>query len=122
MNCQIGNIKTFPFPIAADTTNRATRCLERIHVDIAGPVEVPSMGGSRYVLFIRDDWSRFADAILLDAKSDAPDGLQGWIVRHESRLRLKLLYLRSDSGGEFISANFEAWLYDRGITHERTVR
>ena len=122
IDCKHGNIKRAPFPHTSDSRFHASRILERLHVDVAGPVEVPSLGGNRYVLFLRDDYSRYCDALLIRYKSEVPTELKGWITHHEARLELKLKFLRSDSGGEFISEDLESWLYGRGIIHERTVR
>jgi hypothetical protein len=80
------------------------------------------MGGSSYVHFIRDDYSRYADAVLLLSKNEADENLRDWILHHETRLDVKLKFLRSDIGGEFTSADFEGWLYSRGVIHEKTVR
>jgi len=51
IDCKHGNIKRAPFPNTSDSRFRASRILERLHVDVVGPVEVPSLGGNRYVLF-----------------------------------------------------------------------
>ena len=43
-SCALGKQHRASFPL--ESTNRATRILELIHVDLAGPMEVPSLGGS----------------------------------------------------------------------------
>jgi hypothetical protein len=77
IDCKHGNIKRAPFPHTSDSRFHASRILERLHVDVAEPVEVPSLGGNRYVLFLRDDYSRYCDALLIRYKSEVPTELKG---------------------------------------------
>lgn len=38
--------------------NRAVSCFEVTHGDLCGPMEVNSLGGSRYFMLLEDDFSR----------------------------------------------------------------
>ncbi len=39
--------------------SRATKLLELVHTDVNGPLELPSLGGSRYFVTFIDDYSRW---------------------------------------------------------------
>jgi len=45
-----------------------SRPLELLHVDLCGPMRVPSRGGKRYMLVIVDDYSRFTWTLFLTSK------------------------------------------------------
>ena len=45
--------------------------LDYIHVDCWGPSRVPSLGGSRYFLFVIDDYSRMTSVFMMKHKSEA---------------------------------------------------
>ena len=38
--------------------HRATKKMERLHIDFSGPFQIPSIGGARYLFVIVDDYSR----------------------------------------------------------------
>lgn len=90
-------------------------------MDIAGPEEVESVGGKRYMLVIADDYSRYYHAILLRSKSDAFEAARDWIVLQERRTGCKVKRIRSDNGGEFVSEQWHQYYRENGILHERTV-
>jgi transposase InsO family protein len=68
------------------------------------------------VLTVVDEGSRFSFAFPLKSKRDASDRLQDLILQLE-RKGFKTHTLRTDNGGEFTSASFNAWLTSRGIEH-----
>src|ERR1044071_7844465 len=45
--------------------------LELIHMDVCGPMRVQSIGGSKYILVLVDDYSRFTWTIFIRSKSEA---------------------------------------------------
>lgn len=53
--CAMGKQTRLPFPKSG---SRANELLELVHSDIGGPMEVSSLGGSRYYLTFTDDKSR----------------------------------------------------------------
>ena len=44
--------------------------LELIHMDVCGPMRVQSIGGSKYILVLMDDYSRFTWTIVIRSKSE----------------------------------------------------
>ena len=46
-------------PVKPFTYTRATKPAERCFVDLSGPKSVKSMGGNKYMMIVRDDFSRF---------------------------------------------------------------
>ena len=52
--CALGKMRRVPFQ--KGSSNRATRPLELVHSDVCGPMNVPSIGGSKYMLTFTDDF------------------------------------------------------------------
>lgn len=67
-------------PIKRSTSSRADRKLGRVFVDLSGPKPVESLGGRKYTLFIRDDFSRDMWMYCLRHKSEAAEGFERWLT------------------------------------------
>ncbi|CAI7869013.1 unnamed protein product, partial [Closterium sp. NIES-53] len=78
-------------------TGPAKAPLALVHMDVVGPTKAPSLSGSRYFLTIE------------------------WMPRAERESGHKVKVIRTDNGGEFIGADFEAVLKKKGIQHQLTV-
>ena len=46
-------------PIARSTHTRADKKLQRVFVNLSGPMAAQSIGEKRYTLIVRDDYTRF---------------------------------------------------------------
>lgn len=57
------------------TTERASELLERIHSDVCGPFEVPSLGRSRYFVSFIDKYFNWVTMYLLEQKSEVSEYL-----------------------------------------------
>lgn len=99
---------------------RATQALEVIHADLCGPMEVTSMGGSKYYLVLEDDFSRMAFVYFLKRKDQALDYFKEFKALVENQKNTKIKCFRSDNGGEFCSSMFESFLSKNGIIHQKT--
>jgi transposase InsO family protein len=117
-SCARAKSKRAAFP-ASET--KTTSILEHLSMDIAGPAEVESVGGKRYISIIADDYSRYYHSILLVRKSDAMQEALKWIALQERRTGLKVKRIRSDNGGEILSDEWTEYYSRNGIMHERTV-
>src|SRR5437588_4197938 len=112
--CIIAKMKKLPFKASGET--RTTCPFKLVHADVGGPITPISREGYRYWLVIVDDFTRFLWVYLMKHKSEVPSTYQKWKSDIQAYFQLKpagecitasaIKYLRSDNGGEFISAQF----------------
>lgn len=118
ITCIKAKQKVSPYPTSGGT--RATQPLLLLHADLCGPVSVPSLGGGRYFLTIVDDYSHFTWVHILRHKSDVYHTFRNFHVLWEKQLGKQVCKLRTDNGGEFNSADFDAYCTEHGIVRELT--
>ncbi|KAK4258396.1 hypothetical protein QN277_007851 [Acacia crassicarpa] len=99
---------------------RAKRPLQLVHSDIAGPLDIPSLGGNKYYITFIDDFSRKAWVYILKEKSEALDKFKEFKAMAEKQSGQYLKVLRTDRGGEYTSKLFEAFCREHGIIHQLT--
>ena len=94
-------------PIPSSTKSRAPEKLGRVFVYLSGPKRTPSLLGKRYVMLVKDDFSRYAWVYFLKHKSDAADAFRKFLadVRADG-VPSKVEIVRSDNGGEFFGGEF----------------
>ncbi|CAI7804243.1 unnamed protein product [Closterium sp. NIES-53] len=103
-------------------TGPAKAPLALVHMDVVGPTRAPSLSGSRYYLTIVDDHTRAVWVYPLKTKGEvAAAVLKEWMPRAQRESGHKVKVIRTDNGGEFIGADFEAVLKEKGIQHQLTV-
>ena len=139
--CILGKGHRTPFP--RESQSRARNVLELVHTDVLGPVEVYSIGGSKYFISFIDDHSNWVVEYTMRSKSEALDRFKEYKQYAETHTNrklvklhvrehrgtnddntdetIKLKVLRSDNGGEYLSNNFKQYLKDNGIHQELTV-
>ena len=83
--------------------NKATRPLERVHLDVCGPMQVESLSGSKYLLVIVDEFSRRAWGFCIKQKSEAAGKILNWCREASVKLSLPIVEMHSDNGGEFLN-------------------
>lgn len=93
---------------------------ELIHSDVCGPMSVSSPGGSRYFVTFKDDFSGYCVIHFLKSKSDVAPLFQQFVRRVQVETGKQVTVLRSDNGGEYFRKDFENWLLETGIRHERS--
>jgi GAG-pre-integrase domain len=76
--------KSHRVPFEHSKAKRATGLLDLVHSDVCGPMQVPSMGGSRYYVAFTDDHSKWSDVFCMKLKSEVLDcfknGRNAWNV------------------------------------------
>uniref|UniRef100_A0AAV1TB54 Retrovirus-related Pol polyprotein from transposon TNT 1-94-like beta-barrel domain-containing protein n=1 Tax=Peronospora matthiolae TaxID=2874970 RepID=A0AAV1TB54_9STRA len=75
--CQQGKMVQKPFPCNQDKRRYDT--FELLHVDICGPMEMNSLGGSKYLLLIVDEASRRMMGFCLRVKSESENCITRYI-------------------------------------------
>jgi len=116
--CVLAKSHRLPFPKAAE--NRTKDLLGRIHSDLCGPMPTPSLIGSRYILTLIDDASRFAHVYFLAHKNDTFETFCRYRALVEKQIGKQVKCLRSDGGGEYVNQEMREYLSRNGIRHETT--
>jgi hypothetical protein len=116
--CLAGRQCRAKFPQKSDT--RATRIAEKVHSDLMGPMQQPSLGGSRYILVFTDDLSRKSWTYFLKCKSETFEKFKIFKEMIELETGNKVGTLRTDRGGEYTSHEFKQYCFDHGIRRELT--
>ena len=118
--CAVAKSTRKPFPTSGAT--RARRPLELIHMDVCTMPE-RSKSGYKHFLTIQDDASRETWAYLLRSKDEVLPNYKVWVAAAEAKHSAaghRVLAVRSDNGGEFISGAFDTLLEERGSHRERS--
>lgn len=119
------------------SSSRSLQILELVHSDLNGPLDRPSLGGSRYFITFVDDYSRWTVVYMMRKKSESLKyfkvyhkyaevhtrrslGKVNFIHRSTKTLE-EIKAIRTDNGGEYISNNFKEYLLLHGISHQLTV-
>ncbi|KAJ9529104.1 hypothetical protein QJQ45_007766 [Haematococcus lacustris] len=101
----------------------ATRPLMLVHndvCDVTGQYSAATPDGMRYFVSLLDEFSGLVAVVLIKHKSEAPAALRDMVTHLQRRLGHKVVYLRTDRGGEYIGAETQQWLRSEGITHQQT--
>lgn len=117
-NCILGKAHRLPFPTSSSKT---TKTCEIIHVDLCGPMEEESLGGSKYFLLIKDDYSHFRTVYFLKRKSEVTRKMEIFLNLAESVTGNRVKVVRSDNGREFVNSEIRKLFEDKGIRHQKTV-
>lgn len=117
-SCLKGKIHRLPFKKSDSVT---TRTCEVIHGDTCGPMEVESIGGSRYYVVLKDDYSNFRTVYFVKAKHEIKHCLEDFLNKAENTTGNKVKTFRTDNGLEFINKEVMEMCSKRGIIHETTV-
>lgn len=115
--CCEGKQTRLPF---SQSGSRAKVTLEIVHADLCGPMEVTSIGGSKYFLILEDDFTRMAFVYFVKAKDEVFECFRSFKHEVENQKGKRIKVLRTDNGGEFCSREFEKFLKENGIIHQKT--
>jgi len=117
--CLEGKMVQKPFP-----SNRAKRSydtFELLHIDTCGPMEVASLGGSKYLLLIVDEASGCMKGFCLRAKSESEDCVKKYIKMVQTQFGKKVKFVRHDGAREFATNSLKIFYEDEGIEQQTTV-
>ena len=104
------------------SNTRAMEPLGLVHSDLCGKMTKKSLGGAQYFLSFIDDKTRYVWVYPLQSKDQVFRKFCEWKTMVEKTTGKSVKVLRTDNGGEFTSAEFEAHLKENGICHELTIQ
>ena len=113
--------KVLQKPSARSTHARAAKKLQRIFVDLSGPMAVQSIREKRYPLIERDDCTRFTRVYLLRHKSDAASAVESFLAEvRADDTPCAVMVVRSDNGRNVFGGVFGELFRKRGVKQEFT--
>jgi transposase InsO family protein len=117
VSCRHAKIVASSHPPLTDVMTE--RPCELLHMDLVGPVRVRSAGGKWYVLFVVDDYSRYAWVFFLVEKGETFGFVRDLVLRlRNERHGDAIRAIHSDNGSEFRNSRFETFCHDLGLEHQ----
>ena len=98
----------------------ATEVGELFHSDVCGPMEVESLGGSKYYLLFKDDASSYRSVYFIKHKSDVYECFKEFERAVHNKFGRSMKTLRTDCGKGYCNKSMKAYLAEKGIKHETT--
>jgi hypothetical protein len=105
-----------PFPDGESETNGV---LELVHMDVCGPMEKRSKGGSRFFATFTDEYSKLSVAIPIEKKSQVVAVVRNTVARLELQSGNKLKAVRTDRGSEYVNGDMAAYFGRKGSSIKR---
>jgi len=116
-SCKLGKSKALSF---SSYGSRASKCFEIIHTDVWGVSLVICHAQYKYFVTFIDDFSRFTWIYFFQSKTDVFSTFQAFIVFVKNQFFAHIKILRSDSGGEYMSKEFQEYLKNKEILSQRS--
>lgn len=100
--------------------SKASAVGKLVHSDLCGPMQVQSIGGARYFLLLKDDFSHFRTVFFIKEKSEVHQ-LIGKYIKDAKANDVVIKMLRTDNGTEYVNKKMELLLQEYNIVHQRSV-
>lgn len=95
--------------------------MQLIHSDLVGPVQTPSLVGSRYFVVFIDKFSRKSCVYFIKNKSETFGKFREFKSRIGSKTCKKILMLQTDMGGKYLLHEVNNFLTNHGIVRQLTM-
>ena len=112
--CILAKIHKSPF---RQSDSRFVRAGELMDADLSGPMQVDSLGGGRYFLLLKDNYSHWRTAYLIKQKSETSKSLEDYVKKSKKHLKKRIKIIRTDNGLGFINHKAEDLYHRLGMTH-----
>lgn len=115
-SCKRGKLKQGPFH---QSESRASRPLELVHIDLAGPHPITGYDGSHYFMVFVDDFSRYIVVYVLKDRKQVFQAFKRYRQLMESHVKdgHKVAQIQTDQPKEFLSNEFSEYLIEHQIHH-----
>jgi hypothetical protein len=107
-------------PFQSSICPKSTRIGMLIFSDVCGPIQVKSLGGARYYLLFRDEYSNFRAVHFIKQKSEVLEHCKTFIALLHTQTGELVTEFRSDGGTEYLL--LDSWLNSIEIRHQTTCR
>lgn len=117
-SCLEGKMHRLPFGNSVTATKKTC---ELIHADTCGPMEVTTVGGSKYFVILKDDFSNYRSVYFVKNKFEIKNCIEDFVNKSENVTGNKIKMFRTDNGLEFINREVKEIFTKHGIIHQTSV-
>lgn len=103
------------------TTVKAKQAGNVLHMDTAGPSNVESKGGSRYMILCKDEFSKYRQVAFVKTKDLIVNKVKEFVSKAQLETSNQVLKIVTDNGSEFCNNEITSFFENRGIIHEKSV-
>ena len=96
------------------------KILDLIHSNLWGPAPIMSLGRKFYFISFTNDSSRYSWICYLRKKSDVFQNFKAWHKEAKRQTGWKLRVFHSDNGGKYITLEWELYMKEHGIVHQKS--
>lgn len=118
ISCGMGKQARLTFP--PSTRFRAMQIGQRVHVDICGPIGQATLGGKRYIVVFKDEYSAYRHVYLIASKDEVLDTIRKTVAIIKSNTQKTVVKLVSDNGSVVTSNRTRTFLLNSGIIQEHS--
>lgn len=104
--------KILPF---TNNTHKYDDMFYLVHMDIRGPLPIPSMNDHKYFLTIVDDKIKCTWIFLMKCKSETSTLIKAFVSIAHTQFKTKFKFIRLDNDSEFLLRDFFS---ETGISHQ----
>lgn len=115
--CMYGKMHRLSF---GTRQNRPTSPGHLVHADVCGPMPEKSLGGNRYFVAFKDDYSKYRAVYLMKEKSEVKVMLSRFLAEVKTA-GYTLKELLTDGGTEFKNAEVDAIVQKAGLHHRTSM-
>ena len=116
--CELSKQARLPFSASCKQSDQR---LQIMHSDLAGPMQVQSIQGSKYITTFIDDFSRHEVVYFLKSIDQCAATFTKFLAWAENQTSERMLALHSDPRGEYLSGAIRTVLDQKGIKHKLTM-
>lgn len=116
-SCKLAKSKVLPFP---QSGSHASRVIDIIHSDVWGISPVISHAHYKYFVIFIDDCHSFTLIYFLRTKSEVFSVFKASLALIQTQFASSIKVLRYDSGGEYMSHEFQNFFQERCILSQRS--
>lgn len=99
-------------------TEKAKEYLQRVHMDVCGPLQMNTYDGCKYFTIFVDEYTKYRWVYVHKDRTTAVEILKRWIMDATKGTNKKVQCIRTDQAGEHLSKNYQAELKRQGIRLE----
>ena len=117
--CAGGKMPRSPHP--SSTSPKADHIAGRVHSDVCGPMSQDSLGGARYFVIFKDEFSGWIVVNFMKSKAEVLYHLKLLHAFLKNQTGNSIKILTTDQGTETLNAATTKWTQEMGIIHEMSV-